>query len=169
MGQKALAAREQKRKETEEARRKADLAVKKGFLLGGKAKKSTHDPRSEKAKATTEDIPFITGAADPEAARRESLKLPEVQKVIKQQTQQLKEDQSWVTPQLMQALSARPDIAKAMSNPKIQEAMQLMQTDPEGAKNKYKDDPEVTKFFKDFTGLMATHFDVLSKEAPNPP
>merc|ERR1712070_709170 len=168
MGQKALAAREQKRKETEEARRKADLAVKKGFLLGGKAKKSTHDPRSEKAKATTEDIPFITGAADPEAARRESLKLPEVQRMVQENTRKLKEDQSWVTPQLMQALAARPDLSKAMSEPKIQEAMQLMQSDPEAAKQKFKDDPDVTKFMKDFTGLMATHFDVLSKEAPNP-
>jgi len=88
--EKALAAREQKRKETEEARRKSDLAsggaLKKGFLSGGKAKKRT----SEKAEANpakakeTEDIPFITGAADPEAARRESLKLPEVQRVIQQ-------------------------------------------------------------------------------------
>merc|ERR1711998_784205 len=84
-------------------------------------------------------------------------------------TRKLKEDQSWVTPQLMQALPSRPDLSKAMSDPKIQEAMQLMQSDPDAAKNKYKDDVEVTKFLKDFTGLMATHFEVLSKEAPSPP
>merc|ERR1712130_664637 len=104
------------------------------------------------------------GAADPEAARRESLKLPEVQRAIQQSTQKLKEDQSWVTPQLLQALSARPDLSKAMSDPKIQEAMQMMQSDPEGAKKKYKNDPEVTKFMTDFTGLMATHFEVLGKQ-----
>merc|ERR1711869_81204 len=70
----------------------------------------------------------------------------------------------------MKALGSRPDLTKAMSDPKIQEAMQLMQTDPEAAKNRYKDDPDVTAFTKDFTGLMATHFEVLSKEAPsNPP
>merc|ERR1712066_939321 len=37
------------------------------------------------------------------------------------------------------------------------------------AKTKYKDDAEVTKFLKEFTGLMATHFEVLSREAPNAP
>merc|ERR1712023_479253 len=115
------------------------------------------------------DIPFISGVADPEAARRESLKLPEVQRAIQQSTQKLKEDQSWVTPQLLQALSSRPDISKAMSDPKIQEAMQLMQTDPEAAKTRFKDDPEVSNFLKEFTGLMATHFEVLGKEAPDPP
>merc|ERR1712003_43535 len=30
----------------------------------------------------------------------------------------------------------------------------------------YKDDPEVMDFLKEFSGLMATHFDVLSKEEP---
>lgn len=170
--QKALAARQQKQKETEEARRKADLAsgagLKKGFLSGAKSKKRASEKVEAKVQEA-EEIPFISGAVDAEAARRESLKLPEVQKAIAQSTQQLKNDQSWVTPQLLQALGSRPDIATAMSDPKVQEAMQLMQTDPEAAKHKYKDDPKVTKFLKDFTGLMATHFEVLSKEAPNPP
>jgi hypothetical protein len=168
--EKALAAREQKRKETEDARKKADLAsggaMKKGFLNSSKAKKRTSKD-AEPAKET-EDIPFISGAADPEAAKRESLKLPEVQKLIQDNTRKLKEDQSWVTPQLMQALASRPDLSKAMSDPKIQEAMQLMQTDPEGAKQRFKDDPDVTKFMKDFTGLMATHFDVLANQAEAP-
>lgn len=175
--EKALAAREQKRKETEEARRSADLAsgagLKKGFLSGGKAKKTSGEKEKAREKEP-EDIPFIRGVADPDAARRESLKMPEVQKALQQSTQKLKEDQSWVTPQLLQALSSRPDLSKAMSDPKIQEAMQLMQTDPDAAKKRYKDDPEVTGFLKDFTGLMATHFEVLGKEegkgkAPSPP
>jgi hypothetical protein len=167
--EKALAAREKKKKETDEARRTSDLAsggaMKKGFLSGSKAKKQAPLRRPE-----TEDIPFISGAADPEAARRESLKLPEVQKMfVEQSSKKLKEDNSWVTPQLMQALGSRPDLTKAMSDPKVQEAMALMQSDPEAAKKKYKDDPEVTSFLKDFTGLMATHFEVLGKEAPSKP
>jgi hypothetical protein len=172
--EKALAAREQKRKETEDARRKADLAsggcLKKGFFSSGKEKKVTQKQRPSPAvaKDAAEEIPFISGSADPEAAKRDSLKLPEVQQALQQGAQKLKEDQSWVTPQLLQALASRPDLSKAMSDPKIQEAMRLMQTDPEAAKLKYKDDAEVTKFLKDFTGLMATHFEVLSNEAPDP-
>lgn len=163
--EKALAVREQKRKETEEARRQASGAgLKKGFFSSGKGKA----PKSEKAKEP-EDIPFITGSVDPEAARKESLKLPEVQKAMfLQQSQKLKEDTNWVTPQLMQALASRPDLSKAMGDPKIQEAMQLMQSDPDAAKLRYKNDPDVTKFMKEFTGLMATHFEVLSNQAPNP-
>jgi hypothetical protein len=170
--QKALAAREQKRIETEESRKKADLGsnggLKKGFLSGGKKSKHVSEKRTspEKCASKEEEIPFITGFADPEAARQESLKLPEVQRALQQGTQKLKDDQSWVTPQLLQALGSRPDISQAMSNPRIQEAMQLMQTDPEAAKRKYKDDVEVTKFLKEFTGLMATHFEVLGNEAP---
>jgi len=173
---KALAVREQKHKETEQDRKKADLAssggLKKGFLSGGKSRKSqTEKRRTSPAKSNSEveEIPFIRGSADPEAARRESLKLPEVQRALQQGTQKLKEDKSWVTPQLLQALGSRPDISKAMSDPKVQEAMQLMQTDPEAAKKKYKDDVEVTKFLKDFTGLMATHFEVLGNEVPKTP
>jgi len=170
--EKALAAREQKRKETEEARRTSDLAasggLKKGFLSGGKTKKRT--TKKAVASRDVEEIPFITGFADPEAARRESLKLPEVQRMfVEQSSKKLKEDNSWVTPQLIQALASRPDLSKAMSDPKIQEAMALMQSDPEAAKKKYKEDSEVTSFLKDFTGLMATHFEVLGKEASSTP
>merc|ERR1712110_804318 len=73
-------------------------------------------------------------------------------------------DNSWVTPQLMQALQSRPDLTKGLSNPRIQEAMQLMQTDPTAAKKKYENDPEVTSFLMQFSQIMATHFEVLEKE-----
>lgn len=167
---KALAAHEQKRRETEEAHRKADITssgvLKKGFLSGSKAKRSP--PKPDKRQQAAEEIPYIAGAGDPEAARQAGLQLPEVQKALKQGAQQLKEDTSWVTPQLMQALASRPDLSQAMSNPRIQEAIQLMQADPQAAQRKYKDDKEISTFLQEFMSLMATHFDVLSKEAPTP-
>jgi len=162
---KALASREQKRKEGEEARRSADLGsgggLKKGFFSTAKAKK--RDP-VEKA----EEVPYIVGAGSVEEARRQSLQMPEVQEAVKQNISRLQEDQSWVTPQLLSAMQARPDLMQALSKPKIKEAMQLMQTNPEEAKRRYNHDEEVMKFMKDFSSLMATHFDVLSKEAPDP-
>merc|ERR1712194_741175 len=63
----------------------------------------------------------------------------------------------------------RPDLLKGMQNPRVQEAIQLMQKDPQAAHSRYKDDAEVMGFLKDFSGLMATHFDVLSKEEPKKP
>merc|ERR1711879_1043326 len=53
-----------------------------------------------------------------------------------------------------------------MGNPKVMEAMGLMQTDPEEAQRRYKSDPDIANFLKEFSSLMATHFDVLSKDAP---
>merc|ERR1712039_270679 len=70
---------------------------------------------------------------------------------------------------LMNAMQSRPNLLTGMQNPRIQEAIQLMQKDPQGAHRKYKDDPEVMDFLKEFSGLMATHFDVLSKEEGSKP
>ncbi|CAE7566955.1 vps34 [Symbiodinium natans] len=177
--QKALAAREQKKKETEEARKKTDQGfgggLKKGFLGGAKAPKKKAEKTETKQASTNSDskkepsqeVPFIAGAGSAQEAKRMSLQMPEVQQAM-QGMSRLKEDQSWITPQLMAAMQSRPDLLKALSDPKIQEAMALMQTAPDEAKRRYANDAEVTKFMQDFSSLMATHFDVLSKEAPSP-
>lgn len=167
MMQRALAAREQKKRDTEESRKKADGfggGLKKGFLSSKpKASKSTKEKVSK--EDPVKEVPFITGAGSKEEAKRMSLQMPEVQQAM-QGMEKLKEDQSWVTPQLMAALQSRPDLLKSLSDPKIQEAMKLMQTAPGEAQRRYQDNAEVTQFLKDFSALMATHFDVLSKEAP---
>lgn len=175
MMQRALAARERKKQETEDARRKADGfggGLKKGFLSKAQAPKSAE--KTEKAKKATPSkdpkeetqVPFITGAGSKEDAKRMSLQMPEVQQAM-QGVEKLKQDQSWVTPQLMAALQSRPELLKALSDPKIQEAMQLMQTNPDEARRRYSDNEEISKFIKDFGSLMATHFNVLSQEAGN--
>eukprot|EP00811_Abedinium_folium_P001706 NODE_11564_length_1278_cov_3.715899.p2 GENE.NODE_11564_length_1278_cov_3.715899~~NODE_11564_length_1278_cov_3.715899.p2 ORF type:complete len:218 (-),score=76.35 NODE_11564_length_1278_cov_3.715899:207-860(-) len=122
--------------------------------------KATKKSKAGKTESSEEAVPYITGAADGKKAKEASLQLPEVQAAVKQ----LSADTSWVTPQLLQAISSRPDLLQSMSKPKMQEAMQLMQKDPKAAKEKYRDDKEVQVFLKQFSGLMATHFDVLGKE-----
>mmetsp|Transcript_27945 Transcript_27945/g.61621 ORF Transcript_27945/g.61621 Transcript_27945/m.61621 type:complete len:326 (-) Transcript_27945:43-1020(-) len=157
---KAIAMREQRRQEVEKERKAADLSsggLKKGFL-SSKARKTKNDGKA----AAKEEVPFIAGAGTAQEAREVSLRLPEVQHAMKNATQSLQNDQSWVTPQLLQAMGSRPDLMQGMQNPKIQAALQLMQTDPAAAQQKYKDDAEVGKFFKEFSSLMGTHFDVLS-------
>lgn len=110
-------------------------------------------------------MPYIAAPHDLEAAKRESLRLPEVQEAIKQGVDKLKEDKSWVTPQLLAALQSRPELLKGLSNPHVQQAMTLMQTNPEEAKARYANDPEVLAFMKEFSNLMATHFEVLGHGA----
>jgi len=162
--QKALAAREQKRLEGEAARRGADLSssggLKKGFLSGGKSSKRREPPAAASAE---EPITYVAGSGDAESARRESLKLPEVQAALRDGANKLREDKSWVTPELLNAMQSRPDLLKGLSDPKMQQAMQLMQSDPEEAKRRFGNDPGVTSFLKEFSSLMGTHFDILSK------
>lgn len=167
MMEKALAARERKRLETEAARKKADMrggGLKKGFFAEKPSKKKTagravasEEPAD--AKTVPEDVPYIAPSEDKQAG----LRLPEVQEAMRGAAKTLKEDQSWVTPQLMAALQSRPDLLQGISNPRVMEAMALMQSDPEAAQRKYKDDPEVSTFLKGFAELMATHFEVLGK------
>lgn len=162
--QKALAARAQKRREGEAARRGADLSssggLKKGFLSGGKSSKRSEPPAAANAH---EPVTYVAGCGDAEAARRESLKLPEVQAALKEGANKLREDKSWVTPELLNVMQSRPDLLKGLSDPKVQQAMQLMQSDPEEAKRRFGNDAEVTNFLKEFSSLMGTHFDILSK------
>mmetsp|Transcript_74056 Transcript_74056/g.176336 ORF Transcript_74056/g.176336 Transcript_74056/m.176336 type:complete len:343 (-) Transcript_74056:287-1315(-) len=167
---KAIAQRKQKQEEAERERKSADLSsggLKKGFLSSKPKKASGTGEATKKAtsKPPEEEVPYISGAPSAQAAREASLKLPEVQQAIKQATSNLQDDKSWVTPQLIQAMGSRPDLMQGMSNPKIQAAIQLMQTDPVAAQQRYKDDAEVSKFLTEFSGLMATHFDVLGSSS----
>mmetsp|Transcript_52825 Transcript_52825/g.115469 ORF Transcript_52825/g.115469 Transcript_52825/m.115469 type:complete len:556 (-) Transcript_52825:222-1889(-) len=167
MMMKALAAKDKKKKQTEEDRKSSNMSsgggLKKGFLSGAKISKSKPSNGKEKKE---DDIPFIGFSGNSaEDAKRNSLKFEEVQQQLQQGTEMLKNDQSWVTPQLMAALQARPDLQKAMQDPKVLEAIGLFQTDPTLAQQKYKNDPEVSKFMKEFMSLMATHFSVLGAQA----
>lgn len=177
MMRKMEAAREKKQQESEKSRKEAQKStggLKKGFFGNDKKKEpkkksSDNDKqivkKSETTKPPEEEIPFITGSgADWKQSKLDSLKLPEVQAALKQQTEKMKTDQSWCTPQLMQALASRPDLMKGLSNPRVMEAFELMQKDAAAAKKKYENDKEVTDFLMEFSKLMATHFEVLGKE-----
>merc|ERR1712224_1088786 len=182
--QKAMAAREKKQKESEKSRKealKSTAGLKKGFFGATKKKEPKKEigsgsndqqivKKAEVATTPDEDIPFITGSgADWKQNKLDSLKLPEVQAALKQQTEKMKTDQSWCTPQLMQALASRPDLMKGLSNPRVMEAFTLMQKDAAAAKKKYENDKEVTDFLMEFSKLMATHFELLGKEEEKSP
>lgn len=124
--------------------------MKKGFLA--KAEKP--------AKPKKEAVPYVA------PSQTQPLQMPEVQEAMKASTKWLEEDNSWVTPQLAAALQMNPTLLKGLQDPKVKEALALMQTNPEAAQAKYAKDPEVATFLKEFSGLMATHFTELAKTAP---
>jgi hypothetical protein len=51
-----------------------------------------------------------------------------------------------------------------MQNPKIQDALSLMRSDPKKAKEKYEKDEQVNAYIKDFSGLMGRHFELIGKD-----
>ena len=200
----ASAALRQKRKETEESRKNADLSaggIKKGFLTQTRTKKnqrpksgdldpntetvacgdvslegvgkcgrrwspsdSQEQPRApEREQVEVEAVPYVDVRND--SASTANLQLPEVQEAMWGATEKLKKDHSWMTPQLLQAFSSRPDLMRGLSDQRIQDALALMQSDPAEAQRKYSQDTDVSSFLKEFSSLMATHFDVISQSA----
>ncbi len=51
----------------------------------------------------------------------------------------------WVTPDLIKEMAKRPVLAKGMSNPKYQAALQELQKDPKNGAKKFDSDPELKR------------------------
>lgn len=182
MLRKAAEGKQKKSKEVEAERKKSATnfsgGLKKGFFSGDKGSEkkkagstgggSGYPAAAGAPKKKEPEVPYLVG--NNIGSKREQLlkglELPEVQANMQDHCEKLKTDTSWVTPQLMQALAQKPHLMALMQNPKVQEAMQMMQKNPEEAKKKFDGDKDVELFFKEFSGLMATHFDLLSKEEP---
>merc|ERR1712137_990959 len=160
--QQALASHEQKHRKTEEARRGADMSsgggLKKGFL-SSKKKPKGKAPKAHQDEKVEEVIPYIGASSD--------VNVENVPQILKESLGSTLKEQSWVTPQLLEACQHRPNLMKGLANPKYREALGLMGKDPEEAMLMLKDDVEFPLFFKEFSNLMATHFDVLSKDSKN--
>ena len=70
----------------------------------------------------------------------------------------------WMTPDLVKIFAHNPIISKGLANPKCQQAMHLMQKDPEEAKRKFGSDQEVDAFMREFGKVMSAHFEQLGEE-----
>jgi hypothetical protein len=66
-----------------------------------------------------------------------------------------------MTPDLVSNFQSNQVVSNGFKNPKCMAAMQLLQTNPTEAQNKYKNDPEVSLFLQEFATLMAGHFESL--------
>merc|ERR1711991_41630 len=96
-----------------------------------------------------------------------SLIMDEVQQAMKEDSnpmmQQLKQG-DWVTPDLEAQLASNTVFAKGLQNPKCVAALQLMQTNPHEAEKRFKGDPDVDEFMKEFGKIMSGHFSALGEK-----
>ena len=138
--------------------------LKKGFLGGAPASAKASKPA---AKSSTADLPEIK--ADKQQ-KKKSLELPEVQQQIAEETAAHSsakaaaggQDNSWVTPDLMKKIGANPILRKAFTDPRCQEAMTALQTNPQEAMKKYGANAEMREFLQAFMKLMGDHFTELA-------
>ena len=155
---------------------KPNNGFKKGFLSGGGGGSSSRSSKASSASSSGEsgggggsrstggDVPMVR--ADVEA-RQKSLQLPEVQERIeaeKTEKAKLNQNKSWMTPELLQKIAAKPILRKAFTDPKCQQAMTEMQTNPQQAMQKYGDVPEMREFLQAFMKLMGEHFTELAEK-----
>lgn len=152
----------------EEKAKSADF-MKKGALKGGFFNKKKTEKNTEKkpnpgiaktsAKTSVKSKEKVIDLTNIE--KKDNLQIPEVQESIRKT---LSDTDSWLTPELAQVFATRPDLLKGLQDPKVQDALQLMQSNPAEAKVKYGGDSEVEKYMKEFSTLMATHFQLLAEK-----
>ncbi|CAD7957602.1 unnamed protein product [Amoebophrya sp. A120] len=154
--------KEEEKKKQKELLKEGGL-FKKGFLKGagtkaasGSKSKAAEGAQQNKKRTDVVDL------SEKVTKKAPDLSLPEVQNAMKST---LQDTNNWLTPELTRVFASRPDLVAGMQNPKVQECIQMMRSDPVAAKAKFQDDKEVVKYMEDFSRLMGTHFDVLAKKA----
>lgn len=70
----------------------------------------------------------------------------------------------WVTPDLEQSIASSAIMKKALQNPKCVAALQLMQKDPKEAERRFKGDPDIDEFMREFGRIMGSHFTGLGEQ-----
>jgi hypothetical protein len=73
----------------------------------------------------------------------------------------------WLTPDLLNKIAQKPHLLKFFMDPQFSEAIKLMQKDPEKAKATYGGNPHFNEFIKEFSGIMAEHFNTLGTKEEN--
>merc|ERR1719231_239936 len=69
-----------------------------------------------------------------------------------------------MTPELLKKIASTPVLRKAFTDPRCQQAMAEMQTNPQEAMKKYGDVPEMREFLQAFMKLMGEHFSELAEK-----
>jgi len=147
--------------------------LKKGFLSGGgtprksgSSSKAAAAPVSGGGGATSAKAELPVLHAD-KSKQKQSLELPEIKQQREAEVPGVAAQggsDGWVTPDLMKKIGASPILRKAFTDPRCQEAMTALQTDPAAAMKKYGDSAEMREFLQAFMKLMGEHFSALADQ-----
>ena len=70
-----------------------------------------------------------------------------------------------MTPDLQSQLMNSEIFTRGLQNPKCMAALKLLQSDPKEAEKRFKGDPDVDLFIREFSRIMGGHFSSMEKEA----
>jgi len=70
----------------------------------------------------------------------------------------------WCNSNLLNAIAQKPSLMKYFMDPRFADAIQLMQKDPEKFVQIYGKNPDFNEFIKEFSSIMATHFNKIGDE-----
>jgi hypothetical protein len=141
---------------------------KKGFLLRGekKVEKKEEIPSRKEMKKDILDLTHLKPKT-----KEETLLLDDVQKNMNTQNilaDTLNKKEEWLNQELIMKIAKSPNLLKYFMDPRFQEVISLMQKDPQRAKDLYGGNPEFNTFFKEFSSVMAEHFNKLSEKKQIP-
>jgi len=158
MEKKKKEAREKEAKMAEKVN-KSSFGLKKGFLGGDE---NNNNKNAASASVKKEERKSKVVELVPKKQAENPLRLKEVQQALDATKE--KGLPSFGNDKLMKDMMMNPNLMKKIQNPRIMAAMDLMKSDPEAAKLKYKDDKEVMDFIREFSSLMSTHYNYLAEE-----
>ncbi len=96
------------------------------------------------------------------------LYMEEVQEAMKSQpniSSYLSSNQhEWNTPHLLEQISQNKILSKGMMNPKFTAALEVFKSNPQKAKEQFRNHPDVTEFLNEFCKVMGNHFTQLGKK-----
>lgn len=142
------------------------MGLKKGFLNKKINDNSTQSNIKEKEKGEIVDLTNIKS--------KNKLEIDEVQKNMKSESSSkdskfllnniMNNKDQWLNEELMKKLMKNPKLLQAFTHPNFNDVITLIQKDPNEAKKRYGNVPELNEFFKEFSSLMADHFNNLEKK-----
>lgn len=151
---------------------KPSSGLKKGFLGGGgggsartnKSASASSSGGGGSGSGDGERVPMVRADVD---AKAKSLQLPEVQSKMEAEKAEAAKlggggPTSWMTPELLKKIAMNPMLRKGFMDPRCQQAMGEMQSDPSAAMKKYGDNVEMRTFLQAFMKLMGEHFTGLA-------
>ncbi|CAM9787466.1 unnamed protein product [Discosporangium mesarthrocarpum] len=122
------------------------------------------------------DIPVISGrkgsttshsglefdvSAGEGRVKREGMVLPEVQKAMEGAAANplgTGGPMSWLTPELLDRIAAKPRLAAMLTDPNFVQAMESLKSSPEDAAALFRGNKEAEECFKELTGMLSDHF-----------